>query len=398
MKTKEDLRPKTKSIWVHYCFSALSRIKYGSIVIEGPLGKEYRFEGDSFGSHAYLKINDWKFCELLILKGDIGMGESYINGDWDSLEIEKLISFGIENERELAKISNGIVFSILFYRVKHFFNKNTKAGSERNIHAHYDLGNKFYELWLDKTMTYSSAYFATERDSLESAQKQKYQKILDKLDLKAGSHIIEIGCGWGGFAEYASNLGHQVTGVTISKEQLDYAKKRNEATSLVNIEYRDYRDLTGEYDAVVSIEMFEALGQEYWDVYFEKVESLLKSGGKALIQSITIDDKSFKRYSKSSDFIQQYIFPGGMLPTVSIFKIIAEKSGLTTVKDEDFGKSYAKTLCEWDKTFRLKSEAVKQLGFDEKFKRTWHFYLKYCQGGFENGKLGVSQFLLERKR
>jgi cyclopropane-fatty-acyl-phospholipid synthase len=380
--------------WGKLFLKLMSKIDYGTIEIITPNNEKLFFEGEHQGENVQIVINSWSFCEKIFLSGDIGLGESYINGDWDSKHINKVIRFGIQNERILAKVIKGSLLKILFYRFKHLLNRNTKSGSEKNIHAHYDLGNDFYSLWLDKSMTYSSGLFDSS-NSLEQSQYKKYQKIIDTLGLKTGDKVLEVGCGWGGFIEYASRQGINVTGVTISKEQYEYAKSRNSEFKSSHILYCDYRDLKGKYDHIVSIEMFEALGKEYWSRYFKKLKSLLRPNGKILIQSITINEKDFKSYSKGTDFIQQYIFPGGMLPSPSIFKKVSKSEGLNVVDQFDFGIDYAKTLDHWDENFSSHLLTVKKLGFNEEFIRTWRFYLKYCQGGFEASKIGVSQFLLE---
>lgn len=383
------------SPWVSLFFKLLSAIEYGSITLVTPDGQSLRFAGDKSGSHPQIRINDWGFCEKLFMRGDIGLGESYIEGDWDSEEIHALIRFGIENKSCLERLIKGNILRIFFYRLKHLFNRNTKSGSERNIHAHYDLGNDFYSLWLDKSMTYSSALFDKSED-LACAQTRKYERIFETLNLKNGDRVLEVGCGWGGFMEYAATRGVHITGVTISKEQFDFASKRLIDFENANVKYCDYRNLDGKYDYIVSIEMFEALGYEYWKTYFNKLAGLLKDGGKIAIQSITINDEDFKSYKRGTDFIQQYIFPGGLLSASKEFQRVASSCGLKLVDEFRFGKDYGKTLDFWDKLFVQRIDDVKKLGFDEKFIRTWRFYFKYCQGGFEAQKIGVSQFLLEK--
>ncbi|EQC50723.1 cyclopropane-fatty-acyl-phospholipid synthase [Bacteriovorax sp. DB6_IX] len=383
------------SPWVSLFFKLLSAIEYGSITLVTPDGQSLQFAGDKSGSHPQIRINDWGFCEKLFMRGDIGLGESYIDGDWDSEGIHALIRFGIENKSCLERLIKGNILRIFFYRLKHLFNRNTKSGSERNIHAHYDLGNDFYSLWLDKSMTYSSALFDKSED-LASAQTRKYERIFETLNLKNGDHVLEVGCGWGGFMEYAATRGVHITGVTISKEQFDFASKRLVDFENANVKYCDYRNLDGKYDYIVSIEMFEALGYEYWKTYFNKLAGLLKDGGKIAIQSITINDDDFKSYKRGTDFIQQYIFPGGLLSASKEFQRVSSVCGLKLVDEFRFGKDYGKTLDFWDKLFVQKIDDVKKLGFDEKFIRTWRFYFKYCQGGFEAQKIGVSQFLLEK--
>lgn len=385
--------PKTAELF----FKILSKIKKGTINVKTPSGDYLNFGGKEQGVNTDITIYDWKVCQNIILKGDIGLGESYIEGHWDSQNISNLIRIGVDNYSELESVIKGSILKILFYRIKHLLNKNTRKGSQRNIHAHYDLGNDFYKLWLDKTMTYSSALFNGQDIALEQAQQAKYQRIIDQLGVKPGGHILEIGCGWGGFMEHAAKQGIKVTGVTISKEQYDLAVNRLKPYSnLAMVELKDYRDIDGKYDHIVSIEMFEALGKEYWKTYFDKVHQLLKEFGNAMIQTITIRHKDFKAYSKGTDFIQQYIFPGGMLPSPELFKKVAKSSSLNVTDEIKFGTDYAKTLKKWEENFSSQITQVSNMGYKEEFTRTWKFYLKYCQGGFEAQKIGVSQFTISK--
>ena len=385
------------SRWTNLFLTMMSRIDYGSISILTPEGDYLNFRGKKEGEHITLKIIDWKFCEELFLKGDIGLGESYIKGQWESDNINKLIKFGIDNKKQLEKVIKGSFLRIMFYRLKHLMNRNSIKGSKKNIHAHYDLGNAFYKLWLDDTMTYSSALFDRPGIELVSAQERKYQNILDQLNLKEGDHILEVGCGWGGFMEYAAQRGVRVTGITISQEQFEFAKERlARFNGLATPKILDYRNIQDKYDHIVSIEMFEALGEEYWSTYFNILHTSLKNGGKLIVQSITINSLDFNSYRKGSDFIQQYIFPGGMLPSPDIFKNVAQNAGFRVLGSLEFGKDYGHTLKLWEESFTNSLEQVKAEGFDERFIRTWKFYLKYCQGGFEAGKISVFQFYLTK--
>ena len=371
----------------------MSNIRKGSVTIVTPEEKFLKYTGIEEGEHVSIRINEWKFCEDIFMKGDIGLGESYISGYWDCGNINNLIKFGIENYNELERVIKGSLLKILFFRIKHFLNRNSRKGSLKNVHAHYDIGNEFYQLWLDSSMTYSSAIFNSTDEELLSAQENKYERILKKLKLKNGDHILEVGCGWGGFMEYAARNGFKVTGVTISKEQYEFAKKRlSKFGNLAKVKLQDYRDIDGKYNHIVSIEMFEALGEKYWKKYFKMLFSILKPGGKLIIQSITINNNDFFSYRKCSDFIQQYIFPGGMLPSPKIFKDVAVKQGFIYRGDLEFGRDYGITLKRWEENFSSVLSRVKKLGFDDKFIRTWRFYLKYCQGGFEANKISVFQF------
>ena len=387
---------KSLSIWANLFLKMVSNIRFGSITLVTPEGVPLNYQGSEVGENVVIHIKDWKFCEDIFMKGDIGLGESYIDESWDCDDINRLIKFGIDNKNELEKVIKGSFVKIFFYRVKHLLNRNSKAGSQKNIHAHYDLGNDFYKIWLDSTMTYSSAFFSGVSE-LHVAQENKYDNILNQLNLKPGDHLLEVGCGWGGFIEHAAKKGIKVTGVTISKEQFEFAKNRiTPYKDLSAIELKDYRDITGVYDHIVSIEMFEALGEEYWSKYFKKLHSVLKPGGQLVIQSITINDKDFSSYRRGTDFIQQYIFPGGMLPSPGILKKKAEQVGFSLNGDLEFGLDYGKTLNIWEEKFSQSIPEVKSLGFDNKFIRTWRFYLKYCQGGFEARKISVYQFNLSK--
>ena len=379
--------------WGVLFLEMMSNIRKGSVTIVTPEEKFLKYTGIEEGEHVSIRINEWKFCEDIFMKGDIGLGESYISGYWDCGNINNLIKFGIENYNELERVIKGSLLKILFFRIKHFLNRNSRKGSLKNVHAHYDIGNEFYQLWLDSSMTYSSAIFNSTDEELLSAQENKYERILKKLKLKNGDHILEVGCGWGGFMEYAARNGFKVTGVTISKEQYKFAKKRlSKFGNLAKVKLQDYRDIDGKYNHIVSIEMFEALGEKYWKKYFKMLFSILKPGGKLIIQSITINNNDFFSYRKCSDFIQQYIFPGGMLPSPKIFKDVAVKQGFIYRGDLEFGRDYGITLKRWEENFSSVLSRVKKLGFDDKFIRTWRFYLKYCQGGFEANKISVFQF------
>ena len=379
--------------WGVLFLEMMSNIRKGSVTIVTPEEKFLKYTGIEEGEHVSIRINEWKFCEDIFMKGDIGLGESYISGYWDCGNINNLIKFGIENYNELERVIKGSLLKILFFRIKHFLNRNSRKGSLKNVHAHYDIGNEFYQLWLDSSMTYSSAIFNSTDEELLSAQENKYERILKKLKLKNEDHILEVGCGWGGFMEYAARNGFKVTGVTISKEQYEFAKKRlSKFGNLAKVKLQDYRDIDGKYNHIVSIEMFEALGEKYWKKYFKMLFSILKPGGKLIIQSITINNNDFFSYRKCSDFIQQYIFPGGMLPSPKIFKDVAVKQGFIYRGDLEFGRDYGITLKRWEENFSSVLSRVKKLGFDDKFIRTWRFYLKYCQGGFEANKISVFQF------
>lgn len=374
--------------------SLLSKIEVGQMKLIHPDGQISFFKGTRPGHDVTLNIYDWEVASAILGSGDIGLGETYQRGLWSCAHIDKLIEFGIANQSYIEQVSTGNILNLFYYRFRHWLNRNTKKGSQKNIHAHYDLGNHFYRSWLDSTMTYSSALFDRENLNLEQAQIRKYNVLLDTLDANAGDHILEIGCGWGGLIEQARKRDLKVTGVTLSQEQFKYCQEKFKNDSHVDIKLCDYRDLEGKYDHIVSIEMFEAIGERFWSVYFDKVKSLLKESGRAAIQTIVMNDRDFNAYRKGSDFIQQMIFPGGMLPCPRVFKALAFKAKLKVDREYFFGLSYAKTLNQWDLNYRKVKDKLLDLGFDEEFNRLWHFYLKYCEGGFNARKIDVCHFIL----
>ena len=347
---------------------------------------------------ADLVITSWKGIWLLFTRGSLGFTEGYIKNYWTTSNLIFLMEFLTKNYSSISTIVDGKVLGRIFTKIQHRLNKNSISGSKKNIEAHYDLGNDFYSMWLDKTMTYSSGFYKEENETIEEAQKGKYQLILDTLDLPVGSSILEIGCGWGGFLEHASNQGYLVKGITISPSQFKFAQDRIENLEIVpDIELIDYRLLEGKFDAVVSIEMFEAVGSDYWNSYFQKIQNVLKPNAKAVIQTITMTEDYFEGYDKWPDFIQTYIFPGGELASDKLFVDEARKFDLENIKTTNFAKSYAKTLKTWYENFQIAWSDIEEMGFDAKFKRTWDMYLAYCRGGFLNGQLEVSQYLLKIK-
>lgn len=372
---------------------ALDKIEYGKITISGQNGEQAIFSGQKPGPQAEMTVYDFSTFDLILQKSDIGLGEAYIKGLWSSQSVSSLIEFAILNKKCLELAMRGVWHKILSYKVKHLLNFNSRIGSRKNISAHYDLGNNFYRLWLDETMTYSSAYWGPHAHlSLAQAQEKKYELILGKLEAKTGGHILEIGCGWGGFAEFAAHKGFKVTGVTISKEQHEFSKQRIQRAGLdelVEVKLLDYRDITETFDHVVSIEMIEAVGEVYWPNFFKKVQQCLRPGGKVSIQSIVIGDSEFARYRKGTDFIQQYIFPGGMLPCVKALTSLAKTSGGQNIQVDHFGLDYARTLNIWGRSFLNKKNEITQLGYSDEFQKMWTFYLEYCEGAFRAGQTSV---------
>ena len=386
-------------------FQLMKRLKHGSLDVHMPDGSSARFGSAAEGEpRAAIRLRNWSPCAAALKSGDIGFAESFIAGDWTTPDLTALLTLFIANRDEVESVIYGTWFGSLLYRVKHWFNHNSRSGSKKNIHAHYDLGNEFYRLWLDPTMNYSSAWFEGERSAdLVGAQWAKVRRALNEAGVKQGDRVLEIGCGWGALAECAAReFGVTVTGVTLSSEQLAWAQKRLADAGLDgDLRYQDYRALNdsagdGRFDAVVSIEMFEAVGREYWPSFFETLKAQLKPGGTACIQSITIRDDLFERYVKSTDFIQQYIFPGGLLPSPNAFRAAAAKAGLKVVNELDFGLDYAETLRRWRDRFLSQEGPVRRLGFDTRFMRIWEFYLGYCEAAFATGNTSVMQFTLQR--
>ncbi len=386
-----------------FILGLLSKLEHGCLTIQFPDGQTTSY-GRTYDSrqHVSLHLGNWQLLRAVLKSGDIGFAESYIAGHWSTSSLAGLIELVSHNRQQLEAVIYGSWWGNLIYRIKHLLNRNSRAGSKKNVHAHYDIGNDFYKLWLDTSMTYSSAIFSGDQpEHLEAAQDNKYKRILQQLELTPRAKVLEIGCGWGGFAEMAiRDAGAHVTGLTLSVEQLQYARQRLKQAGLFeqsDLKIQDYRDVDGEYDAIASIEMFEAVGEEYWTGYFECIQRNLKQGGRACVQSIVIDDKLFERYRKGTDFIQQYIFPGGMLPSVEKFHAMAKEYGLEVSDTYRFGPDYARTLLIWRHAFMDKLAQVRALGFDDNFLRTWEFYLAYCEAGFRAGSINVVQFTLRKK-
>ena len=384
-------------------FALLRRLRVGTLDVQLPDGQQMRFGSGAAGEpHAAVRLHNWQVCGAALRAGDIGFAESFIAGDWAANDLVALLSLFIANREAVESVVYGTWWGNLIHRARHLLNRNSRAGSKRNIHAHYDLGNAFYRLWLDPTMSYSSAWFNGKlAQSTANAQQAKMRRALTECQLQPGDRVLEIGCGWGGLAECAArDFGAQLTGITLSAEQLAFGQQRLAdagLADLVRLRFQDYRDIAdGPYDAIVSIEMFEAVGREYWASYFKTLHDQLKPGGRACIQSITIDDALFERYVAGTDFIQQYIFPGGLLPCPSAFRAEAAKAGLVVDNELCFGPDYAETLRRWRQDFLHQDAQVRGLGFDTRFMRTWEFYLAYCEAAFASGSTDVMQFTLRR--
>lgn len=381
-----------------FLFLLLEKARHGSLVLELPDGSRLRFKGIYAGPEAEIRLYDWQVIDRGVTGGDIAFGETYMDGLWDTPDLPAVLRYFTDNTATIERLLHGNMFYRILFGMRNMFTPNTRRGSRKNIYAHYDLGNDFYRLWLDETMTYSSAVYAQGQEmSLSSAQTAKYDRIIGRLSRAGEGKVLEIGCGWGGFCERAAQEGMGVTGLTISPAQAEFAQNRLQGMGLqknAHIDLRDYRDVRGRFDNIVSIEMFEAVGERFWAQYFDAVACSLKEHGRALIQTITIADDVFHEYRKRGDFIQRHVFPGGMLPCDAAFRKQAHKAGLTVNDSFSFGQDYHRTLAEWLKRFDDVKVQVQRLGFDEKFIRKWRFYLAYCMAGFGSRRTDVVQYEL----
>ena len=377
--------------------SAAMGLAHGTLRVKLPDGRAFMVGGKAPGPDAELILHNWKLPARAFSGGTIGVAESYMDGDWESPDVTTFLELFVVNTEAGEQVAGGANWLLgTIQRVRHWLNENTRKGSKRNISVHYDLGNAFYKEWLDPSMTYSSALFSGAND-LESAQAAKYRALARDTGIGPGDHVLEIGCGWGGFAEFAAReIGCKVTGLTISKEQHAFATERIARAGLserVDIKLQDYRDEQGRYDRVASIEMFEAVGEKYWPVFFGKVKDSLKPGGTAGMQIITINEAAFPLYRKRPDFIQRYVFPGGMLPTPALLRSLGADHGLSFLRERVFAQDYARTLAEWRTRFRASWEKLVPLGFDERFRKLWEFYLHYCEAGFRAEYIDVRQVI-----
>ena len=372
----------------------------GRLTFVLPSGRELLIEGSQPGPDARLVVKDFRFVSRVLAAGDIGFGEGFITGEWETPDLSVLLEAFTANLDRLHRLIEGNAFMRWVNLLAHLLRRNDRAGARRNILAHYDLGNAFYSRWLDPTMTYSAARFERPGQSLTDAQRNKYASLARQIGLQPDHHVLEIGCGWGGFAEFAAGeVGAKVTGITISKAQYEFARKRIFDAGLAeraDIRLVDYRDVEGRFDRVASIEMFEAVGEAYWPLYFRKIRDVLSPGGRAGLQIITIRDELFSHYRSRADFIQKYIFPGGMLPCETRLKEETERAGLEWAGVIRFGQNYADTLAEWARRFEGGWEEIKGLGFDERFRRLWRFYLGYCEAGFRTERTNVVQLSLAK--
>ena len=393
---------------VRRIFRLMDALPRGTLEVVLPDGRLRRFPaaGAAPGPRASLQLRDWSVVELAWSRGDIGFGESFIDGGWTSEDPVGVLELFLANRDHVEAVVQGTALGKVLYRLRHLLQRNSRRGARRNIRAHYDLGNAFYRLWLDETMSYSGAWFEGQPDRpLEEAQKAKIRRALRAAGLREGSRVLEIGCGWGALAEIAAReFGAHVTGITLSAEQLAWAQQRIAGLGLTDrcdLRLLDYRDIPTAFggtcfDAIVSIEMLEAVGEEYWDGYLGIVRSSLRPGGRALVQTIAIRDDLFDQYRRSTDFIQQYIFPGGLLPAPGVLRPRIERAGLEVEEEFSFGRDYARTLHHWRERFLARRGEAGALGFDARFLRTWDFYLAYCEAAFAHGSTDLLQLTLRR--
>ena len=381
-------------------FAMAQEMNNGRIDFVMPDGRTFRAEGKQPGHVAEIRIHNPDLFARLIREGDLGFCDAYLDNWWSTPDLQAFMDLIHADNENMYDGFPGQGMVRMFEKFRFWMQRNHKSQARKNISYHYDLGNDFYGLWLDDTMTYSSALFETGQESHEAAQTAKYKSMVDQMGVKPGDHILEIGSGWGGFAEYAAKeRGLKVTGLTISEEQFYYAKKRVEKagiSDLVDFKLQDYRDETGMYDGIASIEMFEAVGEKYWPVYFETVRERLKPGANATLQIITVHDRRWDIYKRGVDFIQKYIFPGGMLPSPKALKAQVEKAGLNVERSIEFGQSYNISLRRWHETFNEKWDQIAEMGFDDRFRRMWNFYLTSCASTFESGNCDVTQITIKR--
>jgi cyclopropane-fatty-acyl-phospholipid synthase len=377
----------------------LTGLRYGSLCVTLPSGQNFLRVGGEPGPEASVVIHRWRALRRLFTGGDIGFAQAWIDGDWSSLDLTALIRLAARNLRALGGAPKGPSLSRLAFRLRHLLNANTRGGSARNIVAHYDLGNDFFRVWLDEAMLYSSAIWDASTPTLEAAQSRKIERVRDLLDIRGGERILEIGCGWGALALRLAEAGAaHVAGLTLSPAQLGFARNLAAArgsTSQVDFRLQDYRDVEGLYDRIVSIEMAEAVGEAWWPTYFGKIARSLKPGGRAVLQVITIAEEHFEEYRRTVDFIQRYIFPGGFLPSKTALHQQFERARLRLVRCDSFGLSYARTLAEWRRRFHTNWPEIGALGFDDRFRRLWDYYLSYCAAGFLEGVTDVGLYCVE---
>lgn len=394
-----DVGRRAESLAARLLRRLVSQIEFGHITVVLPSCERIEHYGARPGIAATLVLHRWRALRRLVVQGDLGFAEAYLDGDWSSPDLAALLELGARNVARLDDWISGLWPARMLNRLRHVFRENSKSGSRRNIAFHYDLGNEFYQSWLDPSMTYSSALYQHSDQTLEDAQDAKLARVVELMNLRGDEHVLEIGCGWGALATRLARAGARVTGVTLSSEQLEFARRRAEKEGLagtVSLGLTDYRDVRGSYDRIVSIEMLEAVGEAYWPVYFKTLHDRLKDGGVAVLQAITIDEARFAAYRRSADFIQRHIFPGGMLPTKAVIAEHGKEAGLKLVSAQSFGESYAATLAEWRRRFRNSWPRIEAMGFPERFRRIWDYYLCYCEAGFRSGTIDVGFYVLAK--
>jgi cyclopropane-fatty-acyl-phospholipid synthase len=399
-ETQPNVHSGSISVWQRSVSRMASKADYGSLTLVFPNGAEAHCQGRYSGPRAAITINSWRLLWRIWSRGDLGFAEAYMAGDCDTPDLRELMAWALANEARFSKMMDG-GFAAFSASLVHRLRPNTRSGSRRNIRRHYDLSNTFYETWLDASMTYSSAWFGGDLShSLEAAQNAKYARIAEMAGITSEHHVLEIGCGWGGFCAWAAReIGCHVTAVTISSAQHGYAQDRIRAEGLdhlVDIRLMDYRDIADDYDVIVSIEMIEAVGEKFWPVYANVLQQRLRPGGRAVLQAITINADSFEGYRNRADFIQAHVFPGGMLPTNARLDDMALKAGLKPAGRLMFGGDYAETLRRWRLAFEAAWPAIEKLDFDERFRRMWRYYLVYCEAGFDVGRIDVGLFAMDR--
>jgi cyclopropane-fatty-acyl-phospholipid synthase len=385
---------------VRLAFGFGSKLRRGTLDVTLPDRRKVRLGGVEPGPAAAMTLTNYSFASRLLRGGDIGIAEAYLRGEWDTPDLTQFLYLFCVNHDLIQMMLGDNPLMRFVQIVRHWFNRNTKWQARRNIYAHYDIGNAFYSAWLDPSMTYSSALFEDDTPDLTAAQHNKYRRLAEAIDLRPGQKVLEIGCGWGGFAEYAArHYGADVVGLTISKEQRDFAQRRIHEAGLgdkVEIRFQDYRDERGRYDRIASIEMIEAVGEQFWPRYFSQLRDRLLPGGLVGVQAITIQDKFFQTYRREVDFIQRYVFPGGMLPSPEVLKSLGERFGVPVIRERVFGQDYAKTLATWRNNFRAAWPNLMPLGFDDRFRRLWEYYLAYCEAGFLSGNIDVRQVVFAK--
>jgi cyclopropane-fatty-acyl-phospholipid synthase len=399
IQSVQHLPRRNQGLAAHVLRRAISTIESGHVAIILPSGKRIEHRGTAPGPSATLVLHSWRALRRLFGEGDLGFAEAYIDGDWSSPDLAALLELAARNVAQLDNRISGLWPARVLNRIRHLLRANSKAGSRRNISFHYDLGNDFYRCWLDPSMIYSSALYTHPDQTLEDAQDAKLARIVELMALRGGENVLEIGCGWGALAMRLAGAGARVTGITLSSQQLAFAKQRGEQeypAGKISLDLRDYRDVQGSYDRIVSIEMLEAVGEAYWPVYFRTLHDRLNAGGTAVLQVITIDEARFESYRNTPDFIQRHIFPGGMLPTKAIIAEQAMTAGLKLVSTQFFGESYAATLAEWRRRFRESLPGIEAMGFAERFHRLWDYYLCYCEAGFRAGTIDVGFHVLAK--